>query len=99
MRRSTASRRPRSSRAGRLRPGNAALAIVEDEDATTPALATAGWGYFRLRAVDYTDARLGAWVKTIRTVGAGWGDAFVFFKHEERGTGPALAQRLETLLA
>jgi len=30
---------------------------------------------------------------------AGWGDAFVFFKHEERGTGPALAQRLETLLA
>jgi len=56
-------------------------------------------GYFRLRAVDYTDARLEAWVKTIRGVGAGWRDAFVFFKHEERGTGPALAQRLETLLA
>ena len=83
----------------RLRARNAALAIVEDEDATTPALATADWGYFRLRAVDYTDARLGAWEKTILTVGAGWGDAFVFFKHEERGTGPALAQRLETLLA
>ena len=83
----------------RLHARNAALAIVEDEDATTPALATADWGYFRLRAVGYTDARLGAWVKTIRTVGAGWGDAFVFFKHEERGTGPALAQRLETLLA
>jgi len=29
------------------------------------------WGYFRLRAVDYTDARLEAWVKTIRGVGAG----------------------------
>jgi uncharacterized protein YecE (DUF72 family) len=83
----------------RLRARNAALAIVEDEEATTPVLATADWGYFRLRAVDYTDARLGAWVETIRTVGAGWGDAFVFFKHEERGTGPALAQRLETLLA
>jgi uncharacterized protein YecE (DUF72 family) len=83
----------------RLRARNAALAIVEDEAATTPALATADWGYFRLRAVDYTDARLQAWVKTIRTVGAGWGDAFVFFKHEERGTGPALARRLETLLA
>ena len=73
----------------RLRARNAALAIVEDEDATTPALATADWGYFRLRAVDYTDARLGAWVKTIRTVGAGWGDAFVFFKHE--ATAPPLA--------
>ncbi len=75
------------------------LGRVEDDDKTTPTLATADWGYFRLRAVDYTDARLEAWVKTIRGVGAGWRDAFVFFKHEERGTGPALAQRLETLLA
>ena len=83
----------------RLRARNAALAIVEDDDKTTPPLATADWGYFRLRAVDYTDARLEAWVKTIGGVGAGWRDAFVFFKHEERGTGPALAQRLETLLA
>lgn len=83
----------------RLRARNAALAIVEDEDATTPAVATADWGYFRLRAVDYTDARLRGWIDTIRTIGAGWRDAFVFFKHEERGTGPALAQRLETLLA
>jgi uncharacterized protein YecE (DUF72 family) len=83
----------------RLRARNAALAIVEDEDKTTPTLATADWGYFRLRAVDYTDARLEAWVKTIRAVGAAWRDAFVFFKHEERGTGPALAQRLVSLLA
>jgi uncharacterized protein YecE (DUF72 family) len=83
----------------RLRARNAALAIVEDEDATTPAVATADWGYCRLRAVDYTDARLATWVGTLRTVGAGWRDAFVFFKHEERGTGPALARRLESLLA
>jgi uncharacterized protein YecE (DUF72 family) len=83
----------------RLRARNAALAIVEDDDKTTPTLATADWGYVRLRAVDYTDARLEAWVTTIGGVGAGWRDAFVFFKHEERGTGPALAQRLETLLA
>jgi uncharacterized protein YecE (DUF72 family) len=83
----------------RLRARNAALAIVEDEDATTPVLATADWGYFRLRAVNYTDARLSAWAKTIRTTGAAWRDAFVFFKHEDRGTGPALAQRLESLLA
>jgi uncharacterized protein YecE (DUF72 family) len=83
----------------RLRARNAALAIVEDEAATTPTVATADWGYFRLRAVDYTDARLRSWIDTIRTVGAGWRDAFVFFKHEERGTGPALAQRLESLLA
>jgi uncharacterized protein YecE (DUF72 family) len=83
----------------RLRARNAALAIVEDEDKTTPAVATADWGYFRLRAVDYTDARLAEWTATIRTVGAGWRDAFVFFKHEDAGTGPALAQRLVAMLA
>ncbi len=83
----------------RLRARNAALAIVEDEEATTPTLATADWGYFRLRAVDYTEARLQAWVETIRTTGAGWRDAFVFFKHEEHGTAPTLARRLLSLLA
>ena len=73
----------------RLRARNAALAIVEDEETTTPVLATADWGYFRLRAVDYTDAQLSTWVETIRSTGAGWRDAFVFFKHEERAPGLA----------
>ena len=73
----------------RLRARNAALAIVEDEETTTPVLATADWGYLRLRAVDYTDAQLATWVDTIRTTGAGWRDAFVFFKHEERAPGLA----------
>jgi len=75
----------------RLRARNAALAIVEDEDSTTPVLATADWGYFRLRAVDYTDAQLSAWVETIRTTGAGWHDAFVFFKHDEMAPRLAMA--------
>jgi uncharacterized protein YecE (DUF72 family) len=73
----------------RLRARNAALAIVEDEATTTPVLATADWGYLRLRAVDYTDAQLSTWVDTIRTTGVGWRDAFVFFKHEERAPGLA----------
>jgi uncharacterized protein YecE (DUF72 family) len=73
----------------RLRARNAALAIVEDEDSTTPVLATADWGYFRLRAVDYTVAQLSTWVETIRSIGASWRDAFVFFKHDE--SAPRLA--------
>jgi uncharacterized protein YecE (DUF72 family) len=48
--------------------------------------------------VDYTDAQLAGWLATMRRIGAGWRDAFVFFKHEERGTGPALAKRFEALL-
>jgi uncharacterized protein YecE (DUF72 family) len=82
----------------RLRGRNAALCIADTEEGSTPAIATADWGYLRLRAVDYTDAQLADWVATMRRIGSGWSDAFVFFKHEERGTGPALAKRFEALL-
>jgi uncharacterized protein YecE (DUF72 family) len=82
----------------RLRARNAALCIADTEAGTTPALATADFGYFRLRAVDYSDADLARWVETIRTVGAGWRDAFVFFKHEDSGSGPELAARLTARL-
>ena len=82
----------------RLRGRNAALCIADNEEGSTPAVATADWGYLRLRAVQYTDAQLAEWIGTMRRIGAGWRDAFVFFKHEEAGTGPALARRFEALL-
>jgi len=82
-----------------LRARNAALCIADTEDGSTPAVSTADWGYLRLRAVDYTDAQLRDWVATLRRIGGDWQDAFVFFKHEERGTGPALAKRFEALLS
>jgi uncharacterized protein YecE (DUF72 family) len=82
----------------RLRSRNAALCIADTEEGSTPAIATADWGYLRLRAVDYTDAQLADWGTTMRRIGSGWSDAFVFFKHEERGTGPALARRFEAVL-
>ena len=81
-----------------LRARNAALCVAETEEGATPAVATADWGYLRLRAVEYTDDDLARWIATLRRIGAGWGDAFVFFKHEEAGTGPALARRLVALL-
>ena len=82
----------------RLRGRNAALCIADNEEGSTPAVATAEWGYLRLRAVQYTNAQLAEWIGTMRRIGAGWRDAFVFFKHEEAGTGPALARRFEALL-
>ena len=83
---------------GLLSARNAALCIADTEEGTTPAVATADWGYLRLRAVEYPDADLARWIATIRRLGAGWREAFVFFKHEEAGTGPALARRLQALL-
>jgi uncharacterized protein YecE (DUF72 family) len=83
----------------RLRARNAALCIVDHEDGSTPEVATADWGYLRLRAVEYADAALERWVRTVGETGAGWRDAFVFFKHEDEATGPALARRFSALLA
>ncbi|OGL17371.1 MAG: hypothetical protein A3F92_03830 [Candidatus Rokubacteria bacterium RIFCSPLOWO2_12_FULL_71_22] len=67
---------------GLLGARNAALCIADTEAGTTPAVATADWGYLRLRAGDYVDADLARWLVTLRGIGAGWRDAFVFFKHE-----------------
>ena len=82
-----------------LRARNAALCIADNEEGATSAVATADWGYLRLRAVEYSDAALAGWVETVRGVGAGWRDAFVFFKHEDAATGPLLARRFEALAA
>jgi uncharacterized protein YecE (DUF72 family) len=83
----------------RLRARNAALCIADSERGTTPLVATADFGYFRLRDEGYGEVDLGRWAETIRRLGTGWREAYVFFKHEESGTGPAFAKRLEALLA
>ena len=50
---------------------------------------TADWGYVRLRRVKYSKAELAEWVKRIQA--QRWKDTYVFFKHEDEGTGPKLA--------
>src|SRR5205085_4222956 len=72
---------------GLLRDHRAALCVAEAEgDLAVPLVATADWGYLRLRRPDYADAELAAWAKRVR--GQAWRDAFVFFKHEDEGRGP-----------
>ena len=82
----------------RLRAANAALCVADTEDATTPLEVTADWGYLRLRDQGYTATDLEQWSRTIRRLGDSWCDAFVYFKHEEAGTGPAFARQLQALL-
>ena len=81
-----------------LRRRNAALCIADGEAMSTPLVATADFGYLRLRDEGYTDADLGRWAETISGLGERWREAFVYFKHEEAGTGPAFARRLTELL-
>ena len=80
-----------------LRSRNAALCIADTEEGTTPVVATADFGYLRLRAVEYSDDDLKNWIAKIDQVGGGWRDAYVFFKHEDSGSGPALARRFLAL--
>ncbi|MBU2640306.1 MAG: DUF72 domain-containing protein [Gammaproteobacteria bacterium] len=83
---------------GLLRAHQAALCIAEAEgDLEVPVVATADWGYLRLRRPDYGEAELRAWVEQLRQ--QDWQDAFVFFKHEDAGRGPQLAQRFLELAA
>ncbi len=81
-----------------LKSRNAALCIADNENHTTPFVATADFGYFRLRDEGYETADLGKWAETVKRLGVGWRDTFVYFKHEESGIGPALAQEFRSLL-
>lgn len=81
-----------------LRAHSAALCCVDDEGPTGGRVVpTADWGYVRLREECYTDAQLRDWIDKIRA--APWTDAYVFFKHEDAGAGPALASRFLELAA
>jgi len=81
-----------------LRSRNACLCIADNENHTTPEVATADFGYFRLRDEGYERTDLAKWAETVKRLGAGWRDAFVYFKHEESGIGPALAKDFRSLL-
>lgn len=81
-----------------LRDHRAALCVADaDDDLEVPFVATADWGYLRLRRAAYDAAALRAWADRIR--GEAWGDVFVFFKHEDAGAGPVMAARLTEVLA
>ena len=69
---------------------NRALCISDTDDLpVTHVDRTADWGYLRLRRVEYAEANLKEWLKRVND--QKWKEAFVFFKHEDEGTGPKLA--------
>lgn len=76
-----------------LGDANQALVVADagDGDREPPVVATADWGYARLRSPAYGDAELATWAE--RLTGLDWTDLFVFFKHEDEAGGPALASR------
>ena len=75
----------------RLRARGCAWVVNEsDEGAAPDLLLTAPFTYVRLRRASYERAELAAWAG--RLLARELAEAFVFFKHEDAGAGPRLAQ-------
>jgi uncharacterized protein YecE (DUF72 family) len=72
-----------------LRASGCALCIADTDDFTCPTIGTSRWGYVRLRREMYSDKELCDWIKKVRA--QSWDEVFVFFKHEDTGTGPKFA--------
>ena len=73
--------------------GAALVAGDPDEGDTLPLIATASFGYLRLRAATYDLAGLQSWQQKIAA--QPWQQAYVYLKHEV--LGPAYAQGLQQL--
>lgn len=79
-----------------LRGKNCALVVSDtDEKPLSEIISTATWGYLRLRRTMYAENDLNDWLKRVEN--QKWKDAFVFFKHEDEGTGPKLAAQFIVL--
>lgn len=62
-----------------------------DEAPVTKLTSTSEWGYVRLRREKYTAQELRKWLALLKS--QEWKSAYVFFKHEDTGTGPKFAAR------
>jgi uncharacterized protein YecE (DUF72 family) len=79
-----------------LRSHNRVLCIGDMEELPPRDIVkTADWGYIRLRRVRYSERELKKWISRIRA--QDWTHTFVFFKHEDEGTGPKLAAQFVAL--
>jgi uncharacterized protein YecE (DUF72 family) len=74
----------------------AALCIADTDEATTPRIATARFGYLRLRRAHYRAAELRRWVDWLEE--QPWRESFVYFKHEDEARGPAFALAMAQLV-
>ena len=80
-----------------LRARNSALCLAEtDEGEDAPFVETADWTYLRLRRGAYSREELEARAGRLRA--SGWDRVYAYFKHEDAGVGPALAEQFTKMM-
>lgn len=77
-----------------LRAANCALCIADSEKLHSPVELTATHAYFRLRDEGYGPAELKRWAAEVHKASLKAMETYVYFKHEETGTGPEFARQL-----
>ena len=83
-----------------LRDHDAALCAADTDEVADPGslpMSTASWGYLRLRRTEYRHGEIERWAERVKQ--QQWSSAFVFFKHEDEGKGPAFARTFLGALA
>ena len=68
----------------------AALVTADTGEGEAPVVETATFGYARLRRPGYDEDELAGWAAALAR--PKWTDVFVFFKHEDEGAGPRMAE-------
>jgi uncharacterized protein YecE (DUF72 family) len=74
------------------------VAETDENDPEPDDLSWEPYGYLRLRKTEYSDEELSAWADRIRGALADGHDIYCYFKHEEDGVGPRMANRLRAIL-
>jgi uncharacterized protein YecE (DUF72 family) len=77
--------------------GASVCANDEDSDGLPELHATSRLGYLRLRKPEYAEAAQEALAAAIRA--QPWDEVYAFFKHEDAGAGPRLAQEFAARFA
>ncbi len=76
--------------------GQALVASDTGDEALLAVERTASFAYVRLRREEYSDDDLSEWARRLTALDVG--DLYVFFKHEDGGTGPRLAAQFNAHL-
>lgn len=76
-----------------LRSHDAALCVAESDELATPDIATASFGYYRLRRSEYSQRERRERAEMLTRASAER-DVYAFFKHEERPESPLWAMEL-----
>jgi uncharacterized protein YecE (DUF72 family) len=94
-------RHPSWSESRELLAAQGAAWCVAETDATPfsgGSIPASPFAFLRLRKESYTDDELRAWAGKLATATAEGSDVYCYFKHEEKGAGPVLAERITRMM-